>query len=263
MKDVIDESLLQQPSLPEMLSCSVRVLEEKIEGMFSESGERLTHRDIFRGIIYICIPFLKISVTVLPLFLHARFSGLVDGENWEFALAWTQIPKGHGDDSMGCLVLCSGGRVWSWLSSRGGENGNVQGDSAPNVIHAWSHEHGLMDRGGSQYCSLLQREAGITEQKAMTPLERAEKSVENFLDQWLREMVVKVGSTPVIVLEGGGQTWNGLSHQSCSWPEPCAEGQEGCQGFALALPLGIEKRTEFSDAFGIGSAVAKPKMNSL
>lgn len=96
MKDVIDESLLQQPSLPEMLSCSVRVLEEKIEGMFSESGERLTHRDIFRGIIYICIPFLKISVTVLPLFLHARLSGLVDGESWEFALTWTQIPKAMG-----------------------------------------------------------------------------------------------------------------------------------------------------------------------
>lgn len=47
--------------------------------MFSESGERLTHRDVFRGIIYICIPFLKISVTVLPLFLHARLSRLLDG----------------------------------------------------------------------------------------------------------------------------------------------------------------------------------------
>lgn len=38
----------------------------------------------------------------------------------------------------------------------------------------------------------------MTEQKAMTPLERAEKNVGmlHFPDQWLRGMVVKVGSTP-------------------------------------------------------------------
>lgn len=94
---------------------------------------------------------------------------------------------------MGCLVLCSGGRGWSWLSSRGGENGFVQGDSAPDVIHQWFHECGLMDKGGSQYCSLLEKEAGMTEQKTMTSLEGAEKNIGmlHFLDQWLGEMVVK------------------------------------------------------------------------
>lgn len=35
------------------------------------------------------------------------------------------------------------------------------------------------------------------------------------------------------------------------WPQPHAKGEEGYQGFALALPLGIERGTEFSDAFGI------------
>lgn len=71
--------LRQQSPWDAKLRCTQRVLEEKIEGMFSESGESLTHRDIFRGKIYICIPFLKISVTVLPLFLSARLSRLVGG----------------------------------------------------------------------------------------------------------------------------------------------------------------------------------------
>jgi len=35
------------------------------------------------------------------------------------------------------------------------------------------------------------------------------------------------------------------------WPKPHAEGVEGCQGFALALSPGIERGTEFSDAFSI------------
>lgn len=63
---------------------------------------------------------------------------------------------------------------------------------------------------------------------------------------------VKSGQhTTVTVLEAGGETWKGLSHCSCSWPEPHAEGEEGCQGCALALPPGIERRTEFSDTFDI------------
>lgn len=38
----------------------------------------------------------------------------------------------------------------------------------------------------------------MTEQKAMTPLEGAEKNVGmlHFLNQWLREMVIKACSTP-------------------------------------------------------------------
>lgn len=79
--------------------------------MFSESGESLTHRDIFRGIIYICIPFLKIPVTVLPLFLSTRLSRLVGRKKCESSLTRIQIPKVRRGCSVGHLVLCAGAEL--------------------------------------------------------------------------------------------------------------------------------------------------------
>lgn len=42
-----------------------------------------------------------------------------------------------------------------------------------------------------------------------------------------------------------------LADAGAPWCQPHAEGEEGCQAFALALPPGIERGTELSDAFGI------------
>lgn len=39
------------------------------------------------------------------------------------------------------------------------------------------------------------------------------------------------------------------AHAGALWPQPHAKGEEGCQGFSL--PPGLERATEFSDAFGI------------
>lgn len=58
---------------------------------------------------------------------------------------------------------------WSWLRSRGGENGYVQGDNGLRchpLMVSWVWPGG---QGGKSVlpCFLLEREAGMTEQKAM------------------------------------------------------------------------------------------------
>lgn len=96
--------------VPEMFGCAVCsvYLRKRKKGCSLNQG-RVTHRDIFRGIICICIPFLKISVTVLPLFLSTRLSGLVGGENCESSLSPIQIPKVQQGHSVGCLWGAPGG----------------------------------------------------------------------------------------------------------------------------------------------------------